>query len=199
MNLLFLCLRRFIYLYTDKLGFGGVKLKKYIANIITGCRIVCSILMLLSSAFSVQFYIIYLFCGFSDMIDGTVARKTNSVSEFGARFDTVADFIFVAVSLFKFLPLIHIPRWLWMWIALIAIIKISNIICGLIYKKKLISLHTIMNKTTGLLLFLLPLTLHFVELEYSSLVVCSIATFSAIQEGYYIRTGYLALLNNQRV
>ena len=133
------------------------------------------------------------------MIDGTVARKTNSVSEFGARFDTVADFIFVAVSLFKFLPLIHIPRWLWMWIALIAIIKISNIICGLIYKKKLISLHTIMNKTTGLLLFLLPLTLHFVELEYSSLVVCSIATFSAIQEGYYIRTGYLALLNNQRV
>lgn len=55
--------------------------------------------------------------------------------------------------------------------------------------KKLISLHTIMNKTTGLLLFLLPLTLHFIELKYSSVVVCSIATFSAMQEGYYIGTG----------
>lgn len=31
------------------------------------------------------------------MIDGTVARKTNSDSEFGARFDIVAYFIFVAV------------------------------------------------------------------------------------------------------
>ena len=169
-----------------------MKLKKYIANTITACRIVCSIFMLPCSAFSVQFYTLYLFCGFSDMIDGSVARKTSSVSEFGARFDTVADFVFVAVSLFKFLPLIHISKWQWIWIILIAIIKIGNILFGLIYKKKLMSLHTIMNKTTGILLFLLPLTLHFVELEYSSLIVCSIATFSAIQEGYYIGTGRVA-------
>ena len=126
------------------------------------------------------------------MIDGSVARKTNSVSEFGARFDTVADFIFITVSLGKFLPLMHIPKWLWIWIVLIAIIKICNILCGFIYKKKLITLHTIMNKITGILLFLLPLTLHLVELEYISLVVCPIATFSAIQEGYYIRTGRVA-------
>ncbi|MBR5810800.1 MAG: CDP-alcohol phosphatidyltransferase family protein [Bacteroidales bacterium] len=77
-------------------------------------------------AFSVQFYILYLLCGFSDMIDGTVARWTNSISESGARFDTVADFIFVIVSLIKFLPSIHIPRWLWIWIIMIAILKISN-------------------------------------------------------------------------
>ena len=163
--------------------------KKYIANTITASRIVCSIFMLPCSAFSVQFYTLYLFCGFSDMIDGSVARKTNSVSEFGARFDTVADFIFITVSLVKFLPLMHIPKWLWIWIVLIAIIKICNILCGLIYKKKLITLHTIMNKITGILLFLLPLTLHLVELKYSSFVVCLIATFSAIQEGYYIGTG----------
>ena len=164
-------------------------MKKHIANTITGCRILCSILMLLFSAFSTQFYILYLFCGFSDMVDGTIARKTNSVSEFGGRFDTVADFIFVAVSLIKFLPLIHIPRWLWIWIIIIAIIKIINIIWGFIHRKKLVSLHTIMNKTTGVLLFLLPLTLPFVELKYSSAVMCAIATFSAIQEGYYIGTG----------
>ena len=60
---------------------------------------------------------------------------------------------------------------------------------GFIHKKKLISLHTIMNKTTGVLLFLLPLTLPFVELKYISALVCSIATFSAIQEGLYIGMG----------
>lgn len=166
-----------------------MKLKKQIANIITSCRILCSILMLFCPAFSAQFYILYLICGFSDMVDGTVARKTKCTSEFGARFDTVADFIFVSVSLIKFLPFIDIPSWMWIWIALIAIIKICNITWGFIFKKKLISLHTVMNKTTGVLLFLLPLTLHFVELKYSSVVVCSIATLSAIQEGYYTGIG----------
>lgn len=166
-----------------------MKLKKHIANIITSCRILCSILMLFFSVFSAQCYILYLFCGFSDMIDGTVARKTNTISEFGARIDTIADFIFVTVSMVKFLPLIHIPSWLWMWIVVIAIIKISTVIWGFIRKKKLISLHTIMNKITGVLLFLLPLTLHFVELKYSFAVVCLAATFSAIQEGFYIGTG----------
>ena len=164
-------------------------MKKYIANTITACRILCSILMLLFSVFSTQFYILYLFCGFSDMVDGTIARKTNSDSEFGARMDTVADFVFVVISLIKLLPIIHIPRWLWIWVSVIAIIKIWNIIWGYVYKKQFTSLHTIMNKVTGLILFLLPLTLSFVELKYSPLVVCSIATFSAIQEVIYIVTG----------
>ena len=145
--------------------------------------------MLFFPGFSAQWYILYLLCGFSDMIDGTVARKTNSDSEFGAGFDSVADFIFVVISFIKFLPLIHIPKWLWIWIVVIATIKISIIVWGFIYKKKLLSLHTIMNKATGLLLFLLPLTLPFFELKYSAIVVCSIATCSAIQEGYYIGTG----------
>ena len=83
----------------------------------------------------------------------------------------------------------HIPGWLWIWVSVIEIIKIGNIIWGYVFKKQFISLHTIMNKVTGLLLFFLPLTLSFVELKYSSLVVCSIATFSAIQEGVYIVTG----------
>lgn len=162
---------------------------KHIANIITGCRIFGSALLLFFPVFSVQFYILYFFCGFTDMVDGTIARKTNSTSNFGSRFDPVADFVFVVVSLIKILPAIQLPKFLWIWLSVIAIIKFSNIMMGIIYKKKLISFHTIMNKITGILLFLLPLTLHFIELKYSSVVVCSIATFSAIQEGYYFRTG----------
>lgn len=159
---------------------------KYIANILTGFRILGSVLLLFFPAFSVGFYIIYLFCGFSDMIDGTIARKTNSTSEFGAKIDTVADLLFVAASIIRLLPAIHIPGWLWIWGGGIAVIKISNIILGYASKKQLISLHSIMNKITGLLLFLLPLTLSFIEAKYSSVAVCSIATFAAIQEGVYV-------------
>ena len=79
---------------------------KQIANIITGLRILCSILLLFFPVFGAGFYIIYLLCGFSDMIDGTVARKTNSISEFGSKIDTIADLVFVAVSLIKLFPII---------------------------------------------------------------------------------------------
>ena len=159
------------------------------ANIVTSCRILCSILMLFSHAFSVQFYILYLICGLTDMVDGTIARTTHTDSEFGAKLDSVADFIFVVISLVKLLPVIHIPRWLWIWILVSAIIKIINVISGYICMKRFISEHTIMNKITGLLLFLLPLTLSFIELNYSALVVCSVATIAAVQEGHFIRTG----------
>ncbi|MGM9631837.1 MAG: CDP-alcohol phosphatidyltransferase family protein [Eubacteriales bacterium] len=159
------------------------------ANIITGSRILFSILMLFSPAFSTWFYTMYLLCGLSDMLDGMVARRTNTDSKFGAQLDTIADCIFAAVCLIKVLPVMHIPKWLWLWIAFIAIIKITNVTLGLICRKRIIVEHTIMNKITGLLLFLLPLTLYFVELKYSAVIICAIATFSAIQEGYYIRTG----------
>ena len=131
----------------------------------------------------------YLFCGITDMIDGTIARKTKSVSEIGARLDTVADSVFVAVCFVKILPLMEFPTWLWNWIVIIAAIKIGNVVWGLICNKKLVSMHTILNKVTGFLLFLFPLTLNFVEPMYSSVIVCSLATVSAINEVYYTRMG----------
>lgn len=120
------------------------------------------------------------------MIDGTVARKTGAVSNFGAKLDTASDFVFMAVCVVKLLPKINISVWLWIWIAIIAIVKVINIVMGFIRRKKLVALHTFLNKITGLLLFLLPLTLQFILPTYSFAVVCTIATIAAIQEGYYI-------------
>ena len=161
---------------------------KHVANILTGCRILGSILLLFFPAFSLAFYIVYLFCGFTDMIDGIVARKTNSTSQFGSQLDTIADLIFVVAAMIKLLPAIHLPGWLWIWGGVITAIKISNIIWGFASKKRFIALHTIMNKVTGLLLFLLPLTISFVEPKYTAIIVCSVATFSAIQEEIWVIT-----------
>lgn len=161
---------------------------KHIANVITLFRIFGSVLLLFFPAFSLGFYVTFLLCGFSDMIDGTVARKTNSASKFGSQLDTIADLVFVVISLIKLSPAIHLPKWLWIWSSVIAVIKISNIIWGYASKKQFISLHTIMNKVTGLLLFLLPLTVSIIDLKYTATVVCSVATLSAIQEGFYIIT-----------
>ena len=158
---------------------------KHIANILTGCRIFGSVLLLFFPAFSLGFYIIYFFCGFSDMLDGTIARKTNTVSSFGSKLDTAADFVFIAVCAVKILPVINISIWLWIWIVIIAIIKTANIVLGFVYRKEFVALHTVLNKATGLLLFLLPFTLQFIELKYNFAVVCAIASISSIQECYY--------------
>ena len=159
---------------------------RHIANAVTGCRILGSVLLLFVPAFSAEFYVLYIICGLSDMIDGTIARKTDSASELGAKIDTAADLVFVTVSLIKILPAIHVPRWVWIWGAVIAMIKIGNIILGYVFQKQFVSLHTAMNKVAGLLLFLLPLTLSFAEVTYSFIAVCSVATVAAIQEGIYI-------------
>ena len=158
------------------------------ANTITFFRIAASIVLLFCPVFSPAFYAFYIAAGLSDMLDGFVARKTDSVSKLGARLDTMADFVFVVVCLIKLLPVLHIPAWLYAWIGIIALIKVVNIISGLAVQKKLVAVHSVMNKATGVLLFLLPLTIPAVPLRDSAIVTCAVATFAAIQEGHFIRT-----------
>ena len=159
-----------------------------LANYITFFRILCSVALLFFPAFSTAFYALYITAGVSDMIDGWVARRTLTTSELGAKLDTIADIVFVVVCMVKLLSVLNIPVWLWIWISIIALIKIINIISGYIIQKRFVSVHSTMNKVTGLLLFVFPLTLSFIDLKYSAAVVCIFATFAAIQEGHFIRT-----------
>lgn len=159
------------------------------ANVITALRIMLSAALLFCTALSVPFYVLYLAAGITDLIDGAVARATDTVSGFGAKLDTVADLVLVIVCLVKLLPVMSVPAWIWVWTGIIALIKVINIICGFVIRKQFTAIHTVMNRVTGLLLFLLPLTVRVIDLKYSGAVVCTVAAFSAIQEGHFIRTG----------
>ena len=159
-----------------------------LANSITVIRIVCGVVLLFFPAFSPAFYTLYITAGVSDMVDGWVARQTHTASELGSKLDTIADGVFIIACLVKLLPVLDIPVWLYVWIGIIALIKAINIISGLIVQKRFVSVHSTMNKITGLLLFVFPLTITFLNLKYSAAVVCIFATFAAIQEGHFIRT-----------
>ncbi len=145
--------------------------------------------MLFCPVFSRAFYALYITAGVSDMVDGTIARKTGTVSEFGSKLDTVADFVLVVVCMIKLIPVIQMSTWLLVWIIMIAVIKAINLISGYAMRKEMVVLHTAMNKVSGVMLFMLPLTLKVIDLKYSGSVVSTVATFAAIQEGHYIRTG----------
>ena len=153
------------------------------ANLITTIRILCSVALLFCAALSPWFYVLYITAGLSDMVDGWVARKTNTVSEFGSKLDTVADIIFVVVCLVKLLPVLHLPVWIYVWIGLIACIKVFNIAYSYVVWKQFLSDHSILNKVTGALLFFLPLALSVIDVNYSAAAVCIVATVAAVKEG----------------
>ena len=157
-------------------------MKKYIANIVTSIRILASVCLLYFSVFSPMFYTAYLLCGFTDMIDGAIARKTNSVSSFGSHLDSIADLIFLIAASIKILPAIYIPSWLWFSILIVFITKMAAVAWRYILGQQFMFQHTLMNKLTGFLLFLLPLSLPIVEIKYSAGIVCTVAFLSAIQE-----------------
>jgi CDP-diacylglycerol--glycerol-3-phosphate 3-phosphatidyltransferase len=146
-----------------------------------------AIVLLFCPVFSPAFYVFYIAAGLSDMLDGFVARKTDTVSNLGERLDTIADFVFVVACLIKLLPVLRIPAWLYGWTGMIALIKSVNIVSGFAVQKTFISVHSAMNKVTGVLLFLLPLTIPILPLKYSAVIVCTVATLAAIQEGHFIR------------
>ena len=162
-------------------------MKKHIANIITGSRIIFSLPLLFIPLSSAWFYVFYLFCGLTDMIDGGIARKMGAVSKFGSSLDTVADLVFMLVCWVKIFPLLNMPVWLWVWIISVALIKIFNIAHCFARKRELISVHSVLNKITGFALFLLPLSLAFIEIVHSASAICVLATVAAIQEAYFIK------------
>ena len=159
------------------------------ANLLTGCRILCAVLLLAFPPLSPAFCALYLTGGLTDMLDGWIARRTHTESELGERLDTAADFVLLAACLARLLPAVCMPRWLPGAIAGIAGIKAVNVLSGFVCRGRFVAAHTALNRLAGMLLFLLPLTLPFVPLAHTAPPVCAVAALAAVHEGHVILTG----------
>lgn len=160
---------------------------KSLPNAISALRFLGAVCLLFFGVESCAFWVIYFVCGLSDMADGYLARKLGCESKTGALLDSLADLVFVVCCCFKLIPAVEFPKWLWIWGGVIAATKIINQISALVMYKKCIFPHTIANKVTGILLFVgAPLTV-FLESTVPIIIIAVVATFSAIQEGHFIR------------
>lgn len=122
-----------------------------------------------------MFCVLYAITGISDILDGFIARQTGTESETGAKLDTAADMAFTIACMFKLIPLLNLPARIISWVCLIAFIKLFNIVYSFLKTKEIVSIHSALNKATGLLLFfLLPLAAWT-----NSLHICEIACFTA--------------------
>ena len=161
---------------------------KQIPNILSASRIALCLTLLLVDAMTLPFWVLYLIAGLTDILDGFLARRWGVESKFGARLDSLADFVFVLAVGYKLFPWLKLPATLWMMIGLIALVKASNAFSVYLVKQRIEFLHTKANKLTGFLLFIGMMTIgqsYFIPVAW--MITC-IALFAAIQEGHYIRS-----------
>ena len=78
--------------------------KKNAANIVTSTRIIGTLCLIPFETYSLPFYIFYIWCGVSDVIDGFIARTTHTVSRLGSILDTISDLTLYTVMMIKILP-----------------------------------------------------------------------------------------------
>lgn len=153
-----------------------------IADIITFSRIILSLLMLIFPAESRSFLALYLLCGISDAADGFTARITHTESERGAKLDSAADLVFAAVYAVKIIPGLGIPLLMWIWIAVIAAVRIAGIILRYMRSGEIALPHSPSNRITGLMIFLLPLARPAAGTGCCVAAACVAATGAALSE-----------------
>ena len=161
---------------------------KRIPDLLSMSRIVLCLPLLIVDAMTIPFWVIYLIAGLTDILDGFLARRWGVESKFGARLDSLADFVFVLVVGYKLFPWLRLPATLWMMIGLIALVKVINAISSFMVKHRIEFLHTKANKLTGFLLFIGMMAIgqsYFVPVAW---MIACIALFAAIQEGHFIRS-----------
>ena len=159
---------------------------KHLPNILSSLRIAGAVALLLCDVVGTTFWALYALCGISDIADGGLARKLKCVTKRGALLDSVADICFVACCVWKLLPILELPQWLWLWAGVIVAIKAVNQLSALVMYGRCCFPHTTANKWAGFLLFIaVPMTFYT---AIPLAIVASVATFAAIHENYFIRT-----------
>ena len=155
---------------------------KQIPNLLSVSRIALCLPLLLVDAMTMSFWVLYVIGGTTDILDGFLARRWGVVSKFGARLDSLADFVFVLAVGYKLFPWLKLSDELWMMIGLIALVKVSNAISSYVIKHKIEFLHTKANKLTGFLLFIGMMTIGQSYIIPVAWIIACVALFAAIQE-----------------
>jgi len=158
--------------------------KKNFANLITFSRIVGSLILLFINTNLKLFYLVYTYCGLSDVLDGLIARRTKTESEFGSKLDSISDLLFFGILLYKmwFNLVNKLPSLLIYVIFLIILIRVIGYVYYFIKNRSIVSEHTVLNKLSGILLFLVVYVLNTNYYVYYVCATIVVALISSIKD-----------------
>lgn len=152
---------------------------KQLPNFITILRILGTISLLLTESLSLCFFIIYCVAGFTDLLDGYLARRLKLTSELGAKLDSIADLVFYAVVIVKILPILFekLPIAIWYGVGIILLIRASIYLFSAIKFRRFASTHSVINKITSFCVFIIPFLL---ILPYRNITFSIITSFGIL-------------------
>lgn len=157
-------------------------MKKQFANLISASRIVCAVILFFFNEITDAYLYIYLYCGFSDLIDGPIARKTGSMSVLGAKLDTAGD-ILTYLSVAKILLVQKLlPLKILIWLGFVLLGHIAAGIIAKVKFGKFYFVHSLFGKILGAATFLTPFAIEKFQIKYLYLIciIASIATVESI-------------------
>lgn len=157
---------------------------KNLANIISLSRAALALSLFAILNNKIMFIIITIICWMTDVIDGKVARLTNSASDTGSRIDDIADTTLIVVT--SIIMIIWLKASILLFIPYAIFLVILKLINMSISKKKYGSvyiIHTYAARFTCFLILLMPI----IYLIFSNTLIIYImllsATYSFIEEG----------------
>lgn len=150
----------------------------------TSARMAASLLLLFLPLRSAGFFVAYTLTGVTDALDGWLARKTGTASDFGARLDSIADLLFYGAVLIRLFPLLRqaLPGEIWYAVTGILLVRLAAYATAAIKYHRFSSLHTWLNKLTGAAVFLLPYMLVISTGIGYSWAVCALAFAASLEE-----------------
>lgn len=165
---------------------GRRRLPERLPNLLSCSRIALSVALLFLKDRPAPFAVVYSLCGISDIADGYLARVLNAETTLGIKLDSLGDFIFYAVWLFILFTFVIDGNGglIIACVITVAMIRAANLAITKAKFKQWGILHTIGNKVTGFVLFLMLPVCVFAGgvLPWSIIAVSSIAALSALEE-----------------
>jgi phosphatidylglycerophosphate synthase len=156
---------------------------KHIPNTLSALRMALSASLFLFLENRGVFFIIFILCGLSDLLDGMIARRTHSQSALGARLDSAGDMLFFLTVLACVVIwageeiLLLLP-----YIAAIVVIRFINMAIAAIRFHKFAIIHTYANKAAGLLVFVSFGVYILTSSIIAFVLLCVVAALSALEE-----------------
>lgn len=161
-----------------------MRIRGNIPNMITSFRLVATCFLFFLEPCGAAFFVVYSLAGLSDVLDGFVARKLGVTSEIGAKLDSIADLAFYAMMLVRLFPVLlaRLSHWIWYAVGLLLTVRLCAYLIAAFRFHRFASLHTWMNKLTGLMLFATPYLTKLPVFSAFCWTVCAIGMLASVEE-----------------
>lgn len=156
-------------------------MKKHAANMITSVRVLLAPSLFFHRDLTGSFFVIYLICAVSDLLDGPVARMTKSTGIAGSILDTIGDALMYTGMMKVVLSTYGIPVWSIFWFAVALVLQIISALIAVRRFGRFYFVHTISSKIMGGMLFLTPFMFSHGLKRLHMLMMSLGVTYSAVE------------------